>query len=147
MTSDEYVKERLDGQIRWYSSKSQAAQKSYRLIRRTEIVVAAMIPFLAAFTDMGRIVPVAIGVLGAAIVVLASLQNLGNYNEKWVEYRSTCEALKQEKYRFLTNSKPYDQDDSLPELVERVERLVASENTHWTQWAKASKPVDESAED
>jgi hypothetical protein len=52
-------------------------------------------------------------------------------NEKWIEYRTTTETLKHEKYLYFTNSLPYANDDTFVLLVERVERLISKENSRW----------------
>ena len=45
--------------------------------------------------------------LGALIVVLEGVQQLNQYQQNWSAYRSTCEALKHEKYLFLAHAGPY----------------------------------------
>ena len=146
MTPDEYVAQRLDDQVAWYDGKSLAAQTSFKWLRRAEIAAAAVIPLLAGFATDHPAVPIAIGILGAIVVVLAAFQSLGQYHENWLEYRTTCESLKHEKFLFLTKSEPYDSDNAFALFVERVESLVSKENSAWAQHTrvavKASKLQD-----
>ena len=38
---NQYIEERLNNQIQWYSQKSQHAQKMYKIFQVTEIIIAA----------------------------------------------------------------------------------------------------------
>ena len=40
---NQYIEERLNNQIQWYSQKSQHAQKMYKIFQVTEIIIAAAI--------------------------------------------------------------------------------------------------------
>ena len=45
----EYLEQRLDDQINWYSKKSSANQAAYKRLRLVEIIAAAAIPYIAYF--------------------------------------------------------------------------------------------------
>lgn len=138
MTSDEYIAQRVDDQINWYDLKSQNAQKQFRRLRGTEIICAAAIPFAAGFTSSHVGIPILIGLLGVVIVILAAFQSLGQHHENWIEYRTTCESLKHEKFLFLTSTEPYDAESAFPLFVERVESLISKENSAWSQHTRAA---------
>jgi hypothetical protein len=100
MNEEEYLNDRLNDQINWYSKKSQTNQKWFKGLRLLEIIAATIIPFLAG---IGSIIPyylIIIGVLGVIIAVSAGLSALYKYHENWIEYRTTSETLKHEKYLF-----------------------------------------------
>ena len=137
MTPEEYIEQRVDDQIAWYDQKSQNAQRAFRWLRRAEIICAAMIPFLAGFTPTHAAAPVVVGLLGVIVVVLAAFQSLGQHHENWIEYRTTCESLKHDKYLFLTTSEPYDVENPFPLFVERAESLISKENRAWSQHTRA----------
>lgn len=131
MTPDDYVKDRVDDQIAWYAGKSRANQHGYRVLKIIELVAAALIPFLAG---MGDAIPASAWLLGALGVIVAACAGIGgiyHHQENWIAYRTTAEALKQEKYRFLTGTTPYDGDAAFATFVQRVETLVARENAEW----------------
>jgi hypothetical protein len=82
------------------------------------------------------------GVMGAGIVVLEGLQQLFQHHSNWTTYRSTCEALRHEKYLWMAHAGPYahvKRPDAL--LAERVEGLVSQEQAAWasTQSEKTSQ--------
>jgi hypothetical protein len=47
------------------------------------------------------------GGLAAAIVALDGTQHLYQFQEHWITYRSTAEALKHERYLYLAKVGPY----------------------------------------
>ena len=144
MTPDEYIAERVDNQIGWYDQKSQGAQRWFKRIRGLEIISAGAIPLFAGFGDGSTWSIIVVGVLGAVVAILASLLSLNQFQENWIEYRTTCESLKHEKYLFLTNAEPYNEEDPLGLFVQRIESLISKENSTWSQQARSgaesSKP-------
>lgn len=136
MNTDEYLKDRLDDQISWYDRKSSANQKYYKRLRIAEFVLAALIPFLAGFVTFHGSVQLLIGLAGVCIAVITALHGLYQYEKLWIEYRTTCESLKKERYLFLTETTPYSSsiEENLKLLVQRVEMLVSKENTNWSQF-------------
>jgi uncharacterized protein DUF4231 len=136
MNQDEYIQSRVDGQIAWYGRKSEMNQRWFRIMRIVEIVAAASIPLLTGYTDLPP-VKIVVGSLGLLIAVIAGVLGLYQFQELWTGYRTTCEALKQEKYLFLTNTEPYHQNDSFPLFVQRIENLIAKEHSNWIQNMRA----------
>jgi hypothetical protein len=62
-----------------------------------------------------------------------AVQQLNQYQTNWILYRSTCEALKHEKYLYLSTAGPYSTaSDRKVLLAERVEGLVSQEHAKWT---------------
>jgi Protein of unknown function (DUF4231) len=123
------VWKRLDDQIHWYDRKSRAHKRWYLRLKVVQIVTAAMIPVLAtAWPEKAWIG----GVMGALIVVLEGLQQLFQHHSNWTQYRSTCEALRHEKYLWMAHAGPYARSHK-PDvlLVERVEGLVSKEQAAW----------------
>lgn len=133
MDAEQYVKERLEGQIDWYDRKSQRNQKWFKFLRVTEIICAAVIPFIAGM--FGDIIygQISIGILGVIIAISAGLSSLNKHQEIWLTYRTTCETLIHEKFLFLTACKPYDCDCAFTTFVERIEGLISKENSQWSR--------------
>jgi hypothetical protein len=102
---------RLNDQLDWYSKESSKKQ-------RCRLVTA---------------------VLGAGVAMLEGVQQLGQYHDLWISYRSTAENLKHEKYLFLAGSGPYrdlQTEDALRLLAERVEEQVSTEHAKWVSEAE-----------
>jgi len=120
--------DRLEEQIDWYDRKSGHGQRWYKRIKLLQLVTAAAIP-VAALLHASDWVP---GVLGSAVVVLEGTQQLHQHQEHWITYRSTCEALRHERYLYLALAGPYASAvNPLTLLAERIEGLVSQEHAKW----------------
>jgi hypothetical protein len=126
--SDDPTMQRLEDQIEWYDGRSDRNQRIFKLLKIVVIASAALIPFLAALP-----VPTwAAGVLGVVIAVTEGVQQLNQYHANWIAYRSTCEALKHEKFLYLGKAGPYAaSSDPHTLLAERIESLVSQEHAKW----------------
>ena len=122
---------------RSHSKESRYNQILYKRLRLAEIVAAALIPLLSGAGDKITTYNTwIIGVLGMLIAIVAAISSLSKFHENWIQYRTTAEQLKHEKYLFLTGVKPYNLEDKFPLLVERVEGLISKENSYWAQSVK-----------
>lgn len=132
MKTSDYIEERLEGQMRWYSSKSQWNQRCYKIVRMVEISAAALIPFLSALLPMDSLwARISVGSLGILIVILSGLLDVCKFEEHWYQYRNTIEALKHEKYAYLARAAPYNGRNADRLLVQRVESLISVEHVKW----------------
>jgi hypothetical protein len=146
--SDDVTLARLDDQIKWYDKRSRRNQSSYKALKAAVIVAAALIPLLSAaqlpFAPPTGVPSWVLGTLGVVIAVIEGLQQLNQYHANWISYRSTCEALKHEKYLYLSKAGPYGAAaDAHALLAERVESLVSREHAKWASSEEtASKMID-----
>ena len=75
------VMERVEDQIAWYDKKSSNCQRNYERIKLTEIIAAALIPFV-----VGAHIPYAAwiaGGLGVLITILEGVLQLNTYQQIW----------------------------------------------------------------
>jgi hypothetical protein len=139
ISETDYIATRLDDQINWYSTKSSYCQIRHKALRITEVISAALIPFLSG---IGSEIPYnswIIGTLGALIAVCAASSGIFKFHENWIQYRATSEQLKHEKYLFLARATPYSDPDAFVVLVHRIEGLISKENSTWTQTIKSQQ--------
>jgi uncharacterized protein DUF4231 len=145
MPDSDPIMERLETQIAWYDHKSMRYQRIFRRVKIVEIVAAALIPFLAALSakEFPWTSWLTAG-LGVIITVFEGLLQLGQYQQNWIAYRSTCESLKHEKYLYLGKAGPYA---SVPDphalLAERVESLVSQEHAKWASAQQLQPKIKE----
>jgi Protein of unknown function (DUF4231) len=133
MEIQEYLDTRLFDQINYYSKKSRLNRKYFHWFKTIEISISVVIPFLTGYIKENDFVKYSIGALGIVLAVLTGLEVLFKFHDKWINYRSTLETLKQEKYMFLSQAGPYKNDQSLSTLAERIETILAKENSTWNQ--------------
>ncbi|MBR0734676.1 DUF4231 domain-containing protein [Bradyrhizobium japonicum] len=120
---------RLEQQIEWYDSKSATAQRWFKRVKLCEFVLSGLVPITALLAN-GWVT----ATIGAGAVLLEGLQQLNQWQHNWITYRSTCEALRHEKYSFIARSGSYDGMNEVQAhkaLVERVESLVSTEHAKW----------------
>ncbi len=127
---------RLEDQIDWYDRKSMVNQKRFKLLKAGQLLSAATIPVIATLEAS----PAISAALGGIIIVLEGFQQLNQYQQNWTAYRSTCEALKHEKYLFLAGAGPYaGAGDSRALLADRIEGLISQEHA---KWVSARQEID-----
>jgi hypothetical protein len=130
--------ERLEEQIRWYDRESGRSKRMFKRMKTATLAISVSIPLTAAFVAINPIITsgktaVITGALGASIALLEGLQQLNQYHQNWITYRSTAEALKHEKYLYLSNAGHYGAaDNPKAVLAEVVESLVSQEHAKWT---------------
>ncbi len=135
---------RLEDQIDWYDRKSRSARRVYKRIKVVEILAASAIPFLAGLSfPRDKLVTAGLGVL---ITLLEGLLHLNQYQQNWTTYRSTCEALKHEKFVYLANAGPYATASSPHALLaERIESTVSQEHAQWASIQQQTAKPDSGA--
>jgi Protein of unknown function (DUF4231) len=125
---DDPTWERLEDQIGWYDRKSGSNQRWYKRLKLFELAVTASLPVVAGLRS-----PVWVtGGLAAVVVVLEGAQHLYQFQELWITYRSTAEALRHERYLYLAHAGPYVGEDRRTQLAERIEGLISQEHAKWT---------------
>lgn len=133
MNMEEYITNRVDNQISWYDSKSVHCQKVYKFFQTVEIIIAALIPLLSGYTEIHISIPIIIGIFGAIIAIIESITKLFKWHENWIEYRTTCELLRYQKYLYITKSAPYNTEPETIDniFVRNIENIISAENNKW----------------
>jgi len=131
----QYMEQRIDDQITWYSGKSRRNKISYRTLRILSIIIALSIPILTGFIGKGHddMMKVTISVAGALVALFEGLLSLYKYQENWIQYRSTAESLKHHKFLFETRAAPYHEAGAFSQFVQVAEALMANERMSWVQ--------------
>lgn len=142
VATDDPTWERLEDQIAWYDRRSRAAQRRYKQIKLSVLVVAASLGPVASLAGT----PWLVSILSTAIVVLEGVQHLYQYQEHWITYRSTCEALRHERYLYLADAGPYfGAVNAHALLADRIEALISQEHAKWAATHEREVVVDVSA--
>lgn len=143
---------RLEDQIAWYDRKSGLNKKLYKNLKALQIVVTAAIPLTSIFLE-GKSPAQFAAILGAMAVIAEGLLQLWRYQENWIGFRATSEALKHEKFLYLANAGPYavaaDAGQAAKhevgrKLAERVEALISRESAIWIDSQKNKEPASAS---
>ena len=87
---------------------------------------------MVGFLDGPLWLRVLIGTGGVCISAVASVLSFMKFYEKWLTYRSTCEALKRELFLFQTRAGAYKKRNKpFAVLVEHTEDIISHENINW----------------
>jgi hypothetical protein len=113
---------------RWYDGKSASSQLRFKTLKVITFSSAATIPLVSLSPSLHW---VSAG-LGLLIVIVEGIQQLNQYQNNWISYRSTAESLKHEKFLYLATAGPYAAStDPHRLLAERIESLVSQEHAKW----------------
>lgn len=107
----------------------------YRWLQWSVIVLAAITPVLIelnldiVWAPGFAHVPTATATVVA--ILTAGLRTF-EYQENWINYRTTCETQRKEKYFYEVGLREYGSaEDKEALFVDRVESLISRENTMW----------------
>lgn len=142
MSEQEYLKTRIDDQIKWYSDKATRNKKLHHWTKALVILFSSFIPFIAGVELEATAKNSILGLLGTFIAILSGLSGLLKFQEKWSAYRTTSETLKHEKILFQTLTGEYDnKQDPFKLLVTRIENLIGKEHSTWSESINKKKKL------
>jgi Protein of unknown function (DUF4231) len=132
MQAEDYLTQRLQAETDWYDQRAGANKRYYVMYSVGAVVASAAVPVsIAAALD--NWIPAA---LGGAVSVATAMLSILKCQENWQHYRSTAEILKKERYLYELRAGPYadlDEQETLAQLVERVEGMISVEHRTWHQ--------------
>jgi hypothetical protein len=140
------TEDRLENQIAWYDRKSRTAQLRYKALKLAQVIIAALIPLASAFPIPEPQFKWVTAALGLLVLIIEAIQQLNQDHQNWIAYRSTCEALKHEKYLYLAAAGPYGNADNsgkrIALLADRIEGLISQEHAKWVSAQEQAQASD-----
>jgi len=136
MDQDEYVSERVDDQITYYDVQSKNSQKAFKILTSIQIISGALIPIISGFSKSIDYSEWITALLGLAVTCTTAFLALNKYQERWINYRTTCETLRHLKHLFITRSSPYKDEESFDGFVNDIESVISKENSEWSSYIK-----------
>jgi Protein of unknown function (DUF4231) len=134
---------RLEDQLAWYDRKSVDCARRFKVLKGAEMIAAAAIPVVA----VEHTPAITAAVLGALVLLVEGFLQLNQYQQNWITYRATAEALKHEKFLYLARADVYAHarhPDAL--LAERIERLISQEHARWETARRQTEEPQKQAE-
>jgi hypothetical protein len=127
---------RLEESISWYDRRSGDTRRWYRGLKIAQLVAAAAVPVFAGVAASGWLT----GGLGSAIVVMEGIQQLFQFQERWLGYRAANSALLSEKHLYLARAGDYaTAPDAHALLAERIEAIMSHELSAWAAQQASQK--------
>lgn len=126
----EYLTDRYQDQINWYSDKASKNKVFYQCFQWSVIVLSAAVPVLvASMPEEYQWFTVSVAIVLA--IGTAALKTF-KFQENWINYRTVSETLKKEKHFYDAGLDDYTNiDDREALFVERVESMISRENSMW----------------
>jgi hypothetical protein len=133
-----YLKERYQGELRWYDKRSARNKRIYYWVQSVVIGLAAITPAFAG-TGLAKtgehVWAIWLTMVCSILVAIGTaLLKTFKFQENWLNYRTTAETLKKEMVSFDTETGDYlglDVVDRRALFVERVEAVISRESTLW----------------
>ena len=118
----------LNRTLEYYDRRSTQTKRWYQTLRVLTMVFAAAVPVVS----VAGVSSVVTAALGSAIVVTEGLQQLFQFHNRWVGYRTGWNALERERRLYQAGARPYaDAKEADQLLAERMERVIESESKDW----------------
>ncbi len=126
-----YMTDRVDDQISYYDSQSMSARNWYKFLTSTQIISGAFIPLISGFSAQIPHSEWIVAIFGLAVTISTAFLSLNKYQERWINFRTTCETLRHLKFLYLARSIPYDKNEAFGRFVADIESVVSKENSDW----------------
>ena len=125
----EYASSLADASFTWYR---KAAIRSRRAHRASEILIiacAAATPISAVLASGNTVTP---AILGSLVVLITGLKNIFRWQENYLRFSRSREAIEAERRSFTIASAPYDRPEiSAQLLTNAVTRIEQDEMAGW----------------
>src|SRR5450631_1811769 len=95
MASTTTASEKLAQQSEWYGQRARHNRSLFVLLKGMQIVYAAAIPVVSV-AGAANVQRWATAILGALVGIFEGFIQLGQYQQNWLTFRATREALKRE---------------------------------------------------
>lgn len=136
MTDDTYLRERVDDQINWHKRKAEWNRRRFQIFNRIDTIVALLVPIslsLGQTLEVNQVISEGYEIIithifsataGVYLAISASFLELEGFDRNAKMYKQLYRKLEGEKYKYLTRTEPYDEDDAYSLLIFNVENQL-----------------------
>lgn len=128
------MKSRVDHQIAYYDMQSGKSQNLFKKLTGLQIISGSLIPVIAGFSSEVCFSEWITATLGVIVTCTTAFLALNKYQERWLNFRTTCESLLHLKHLFLTSSTPYNVENRFDKFVHDIEAIISKENSQWSSY-------------
>lgn len=120
-------------QFRWYDRAATRNRMTYQILKFLAIAAGAAVTVLAALAAPAPLT----ATIGAAIVVIEGVQQLGQFHANWINYRATAERMRQHGFSYAAGTAPYDNLQTRRDLLAQfVQETIIKESGDWSATAR-----------
>lgn len=137
LPDDKYIQERVQDQIDWHKRKSELNHKKFNRLKNIDTVVASLVPVtLSVHSALGGIgeggyghewevlLKMLTAAAGVWLTISSGFFEVEGYERKAKDYKKLYKKLETEKFKYLTRTEPYDEDDAYGKIVLNVENQL-----------------------
>lgn len=137
LPDEKYLQERIQDQIDWHKRKSESNMKTFNRLKNIDTVVASMVPvILSIHSALGGIgeggyghmwevlLKVVTAGAGVWLTISSGFFEVEGYERKAKDYKKLYKKLETEKFKYLTRTEPYDEEDAYGKIVLNVENRL-----------------------
>lgn len=126
----EYISGRLTPRICWYDRRSVQCKRMYLAAQYLAVMGSVAVVVMIPEESIPRLWG---AVLAALVALTVAFERMGQFGRRWHLYRLAAEMLESEKQFYLHSAGPYSAPNVEKSrlLVERTEKLLATEAGHW----------------
>jgi uncharacterized membrane protein len=107
MSEDDYIRDRVDGQIAFFMARARYNKVRFEAIQMTVIISGVLIPFLNAASYLPEQKIIASSILGTIVAILTGINQFKKYETAWQENVGKAELLRREKFLFNSGAGHY----------------------------------------
>lgn len=142
MTPEDYLKERVANQMRYFSKAAESNKKYFYAISILKltlmIIVTVISPVICGYT----VYSCAVSGLSGCVSLLEGILLIYRFYDNWILYRITNEKLKREEILYLTSAAEYsDCNERFRLFVQNVENIIDNSNRKWEKTHNKLKGV------
>jgi hypothetical protein len=140
MTIDEYLEQRVDDQISWYSSQARANTTKLSRGRTLSLILGAVAVVLGLLASKNLSVAAWIAVIGTITAAIAARQYAGRYQFLIASYQAAAEKLARLKARWEIERKMRPGTAADQKFILACEETISAENSGWmAEWTRSPK--------
>lgn len=128
-----FIQGPLRKEIEWHEKKSDFNQNCFHWMQIFQITFGSAIPVLTGFSASHTWILWIVGILGGLVTAITGFSKTFQFQELWIQYRTTKQSLERELQLFQAKCKPYDEADYFQVFVERIEGILGKENVDWNR--------------
>lgn len=135
--NNDQIKKHLEHELYTYAIRAIFYKRMFYILSFITITFPALITVVNVFSGSTfSVEKLIVTILSALSSIAAGILGIANVRENWISYRSNCELLKEEIFKYMISAKPYDAGtDPEKELqfVENVIKICKDEASSWKQ--------------
>lgn len=127
MDKEQYIKDRIMGQLNYFEKKSPLMKKLYFGLAIFSTIGSIVTTFIVAYSKIAG------GIIALLVAISIAVNELCRFKDKWILYRCSAEHLNSllAKYRGASACGNFNIDEKFKELYENVETYLELINSKW----------------